>query len=362
MLDDGYFTIQLLWLESLSSEVVLGFLFVQQLIVETQTLLERKLFIIMLINVPSLNLLTPSFARCIVDVRVLSIWKFDTSDESSEQFGLNMKLLHEKETSIEAYINLRIVHKFQPLLYQESEIQRIDGNDRSIPRYAFDFVLFKHIHHMKQDNNILIDIVGIIGFVEPPSVVINEQGHEEKFVEFGITDGIQIFQVILWDNICVCTFTNHPATRFAINSDITIVQHLSNKLFALGQSKSDNLYSTCSIAELKMLRKNNFRYRILAHCFDISGELFICIGHTAVHNIVGKSVFEMLQIQNFLNDVPLVIMNIVDTEMMVELTIGTCDTHKGLLKYDASQIQLLDQVEKPVELRGKFIDISDSND
>ena len=96
MLDDGYFTIQLLWLESLSSEVVLGFLFVQQLIVETQTLLERKLFIIMLINVPSLNLLTPSFARCIVDVRVLSIWKFDTSDESSEQFGLNMKLLHEK--------------------------------------------------------------------------------------------------------------------------------------------------------------------------------------------------------------------------------------------------------------------------
>lgn len=37
-------------------------------------------------------------------------------------------------------------------------------------------------------------------------------------------------------------------------------------------------------------------------------------------------------------------MNIIDTEMMVELTIGTCDTHKGLLKYDASQIQLLDQV------------------
>lgn len=74
------------------------------------------------------------------------------------------------------------MHKFQPLLYQgqmyslsnftvavytqdithrvstnpyyilfreESEIQRIDGNDRSIPRYAFDFVLFKHIRHMK---------------------------------------------------------------------------------------------------------------------------------------------------------------------------------------------------------------------
>ena len=40
---------------------------------------------------------------------------------------------------------------------------------------------------------LLLDIVGIIGFVEPPSVVINEQGHEEKFVEFGITDGMLVF-------------------------------------------------------------------------------------------------------------------------------------------------------------------------
>ncbi|WOH00739.1 hypothetical protein DCAR_0520113 [Daucus carota subsp. sativus] len=289
----------------------------------------------MLTYVPSLNLLTPSFVRSAVDVRILSLWMLDNSEESSEQFGLNMKLLDQKENSIEAYINPRLVRKFQPLLHQgemyslsnftvavytqdmtqrastnpyyilfreESEIQKIDVDDRAIPRYAFDFVLFKHIRHIKQDNNILIDIVGLIGFVEPPCVVINEQGHEEKSVEFGITDGM-----------CVYTFTNHPATRFAINSDISIVQHLANK------------------------------YRILAHCFDISGELFICIGHTEIHNIVGKSVFEMLQIQNFHNDVPLFIRNIVNSEMIVEVSIGTWATQNGLLKFDASQILLLDQ-------------------
>ncbi|WOH04056.1 hypothetical protein DCAR_0623461 [Daucus carota subsp. sativus] len=412
----------------------------------------------MLTYVPSLNLLTPSFVRSAVDVRILSLWMLDNSEESSEQFGLNMKLLDQKENSIEAYINPRLVRKFQPLLHQgemyslsnftvavytqhmtqrastnpyyillreESEIQKIHVDDRAIPRYAFDFVLFKHIRHIKQDNNILIDIVGLIGFVEPPCVVINEQGHEEKSVEFGITDGIQIFQVILRDNICeqfldtmselndqfsviilqscrlliecgVYTFTNHPATRFATNSDISIVQHLANKLFSLGQSKSDKLYSICYVAELNNVTEKQLqespvicrlriksidvsqkwyacictecgveveenignshclhckskiimpdkRYRILAHCFDISGELFICIGHTEIHNIVGKSVFEMLQIQNFHNDVPLFIRNIVNSEMIVEVNIGTWATHNGLLKFDASQILLLDQ-------------------
>ena len=47
------------------------------------------------------------------------------------------------------------------LLREESEIQKIHVDDRAIPRYAFDFVLFKHIRHIKQDNNILIGTVNL---------------------------------------------------------------------------------------------------------------------------------------------------------------------------------------------------------
>ncbi|KAL1831216.1 hypothetical protein ACET3Z_000867 [Daucus carota] len=164
----------------------------------------------------------------------------DNSEESSEQFGLNMKLLDQKETSIEAYINPRLVRKFQPLFYQG-----------------------------------------------------------------------------------VCTFTNHPATRFAINSDITIVQHLANKLFSLGQSKSDKLYSTCYIAELNNVKEKQLQLeKAYLKCYR----------------------------------------NIVNSEMIVELTIGTWATHNGLLKFDASQIQLLHQVEKSSKISGKIIQISDSDD
>ncbi|KAL1811302.1 uncharacterized protein LOC108192704 isoform X3 [Daucus carota subsp. sativus] len=411
---------------------------------------------------PFLNSLTSSTNRCSIDVRILSLWQSIKDEVSTGPVGLNMKLLDENGTSIEAYINPRIVGRFHPLLHQSEmyslfnfsvvlfshdithrvsknsyyilfhehpEVKALGPNDKAIPKYCFDFVFLKDVRHIKHDNNILIDIVGLIGCVELPSIVINNEGVEEKFVEFGITDGMEIFQVTLWDAICeqflkfmsgindelavivlqsckltvdcgVCSFTNHPATRFDITTETTIVQHLANKMFSLEQSKPVKLYNPYYVADLidinrreiqcrvvcRMTVKNideheewyicicsecglefeenagsnkcphckvkivmaDKRYRLIAQAFDKSAELYILLGDNAVEKLLGKTVFEIQ-------------LDIVNTEFFLEIDLPSCANHNGNPLFHVREILSILKVGGSRNAVEKLIVLSDSD-
>ncbi|WOH04034.1 hypothetical protein DCAR_0623439 [Daucus carota subsp. sativus] len=259
---------------------------------------------------PFLNSLTSSTNRCSIDVRILSLWQSIKDEVSTGPVGLNMKLLDENGTSIEAYINPRIVGRFHPLLHQSEmyslfnfsvvlfshdithrvsknsyyilfhehpEVKALGPNDKAIPKYCFDFVFLKDVRHIKHDNNILIDIVGLIGCVELPSIVINNEGVEEKFVEFGITDGM------LCRVVCRMTVKNideHEEWYICICSEC-------------GLEFEENAGSNkCPHCKVKIVMADK-RYRLIAQAFDKSAELYILLGDNAVEKLLGKTVFEI---------------------------------------------------------------------
>ncbi|WOH04074.1 hypothetical protein DCAR_0623480 [Daucus carota subsp. sativus] len=259
-----------------------------------------------------LDSLDESSEGCRIQARVVTIWECNNSERFLQTIGLNLKLLDVEEYCVEAYIPPRTVKKFKSVLEEgqtyeicnfsvskysvdfklracnkpiyilfreDTKVLAGDKDCQLIPKNIFDFLMLKDVRQCKGYNNRLLDIVGLIGFIEPLSISTNDHGIEEKCIEFGITDGINIFQVFLTDAICdeflstmkefndestiiilqSCilqiydgeyTFTSHPSSRFVVNCQSEIVEHLTNRLFSIADTHSNKGRKVHTISEI----------------------------------------------------------------------------------------------------------------
>nr|XP_017228007.1 PREDICTED: uncharacterized protein LOC108192654 [Daucus carota subsp. sativus] len=212
-----------------------------------------------------LDSLDESSEGCRIQARVVTIWECNNSERFLQTIGLNLKLLDVEEYCVEAYIPPRTVKKFKSVLEEgqtyeicnfsvskysvdfklracnkpiyilfreDTKVLAGDKDCQLIPKNIFDFLMLKDVRQCKGYNNRLLDIVGLIGFIEPLSISTNDHGIEEKCIEFGITDGI------------------HPSSRFVVNCQSEIVEHLTNRLFSIADTHSNKGRKVHTISEI----------------------------------------------------------------------------------------------------------------
>ncbi|KAK1354042.1 hypothetical protein POM88_047298 [Heracleum sosnowskyi] len=224
-----------------------------------------------------------------IRVRVQAVWRGVTKD-TKDLKGINIILVDDSSNRIHAFVNAKYANLFEDKIeegqiitikkfavkayvgdennrtlrnekhiYLSNEIDLCKGpiNGLKIPQYGFDLFDFEDLLKIYKDNRFLVDVVGVIDFVQGKTVYT--KGNEERsHVKFEITNGRMNVKVTFFgtlgddfqrlrreidgDTVIITiasakanewddkiNLTNYPATRFYLNADHYSVKELMAK-------------------------------------------------------------------------------------------------------------------------------------
>ncbi|KAK1354635.1 hypothetical protein POM88_047891 [Heracleum sosnowskyi] len=205
-----------------------------------------------------------------IKVRLTRKWKQTSIDGNIS--GVHMILIDQSLVAEEIYeiCNFNVApytEKYkcfecdlQIVLTNTTIVTALEQNYSLIPDNVFKFTNLKHFKDATEQDNHLIDIVGVIDDVRPVKYVTNIKNGDQFFREFVITDLIHTVKVVFWNELATAfdiafnqtidqpiiiiiesckmirnqyngdtAITNMPATTFDLNANCEKVETLRNR-------------------------------------------------------------------------------------------------------------------------------------